>query len=106
MSDDLEAVLKDAGEHMRRQKERIKQLELVEKAFEQNQQTWSRNIARIEQLEAALREMLEIVATHRVYVGNSPAGELACEWTMGAIKEIHAKMEGVIVRQALEGKDD
>jgi len=60
----------------------------------------------IEQLEAALREMLEIVATHRVYVGNSPAGELACEWTMDAIKEIYAKMEDVIARKALEGKDD
>ena len=59
MSDDLEAVLKDAGEHMRRQKERIKQLELVEKAFEQNQQTWSRNIARIEQLEAAINTFLD-----------------------------------------------
>ena len=61
---------------------------------------------RIEQLEAALREMLEIVATHRVYVGNSPAGELACEWTMDAIKEIHAKMEEVMARAALGEKKD
>jgi hypothetical protein len=53
---------------------------------------------RIEALEAALHEMLEIVATHRVYVGNSPAGELACEWTMDSIKEIHAKMEDVLAR--------
>jgi len=63
---------------------------------------------RIEKLEAALREMLDIVATHRVYVGNSPAGELACEWTMDAIKEIHTKMEEVLDRAALAGekKDD
>ena len=59
---------------------------------------------RIEALEAALREMLEIVATHRVYVGNSPAGELACEWTMDAIKTIHAKMEEVLARAALAGE--
>jgi predicted patatin/cPLA2 family phospholipase len=36
---------------------RIEKLELIEKAFEQNQQVWSRNIARIEKLEAALREI-------------------------------------------------
>lgn len=66
----------------------------------------SRMFDRIKKLEAALREMLDIVATHRVYVGNSPAGELACEWTMDAIKEIHTKMEEVLAREALEGKDD
>ena len=61
---------------------------------------------RIEELEKALHEMLEIVATHRVYVGNSPAGELACEWTMDSIKEIHAKMEDVLARAALGEKKD
>jgi hypothetical protein len=61
---------------------------------------------RIEQLEAALREMLEIVATHRVYVGNSPAGELACEWTMDSIKTIYRKMEEVVARAALGEKKD
>lgn len=35
----------------------IEKLELIEKAYQQNQQTWSRNIARIEKLEAALREI-------------------------------------------------
>ena len=66
------------------------------------------HLSRIEKLNAALREMLDIVATHRVYVGNSPAGELACEWTMDALKEIHAKMEEVLDRAALAGekKDD
>ena len=62
--------------------------------------------SRIETLEKALHEMLEIVATHRVYVGNSPAGELACEWTMDSIKEIHAKMEDVLARAALGEKKD
>lgn len=44
--------------------DRIEQLELIEKAYEQNQQTWSRNIARIEQLEAALKKIASIEDEH------------------------------------------
>lgn len=46
--------------------------------------------------EAALAEAvakergacIEIISTYRVPVGNSSAGELACEWTMDALKEV------------------
>ena len=41
--------------------DRIEQLELIEKAFEQNQQVWSRNIARIEKLEAALHQWDDLI---------------------------------------------
>ena len=32
----------------------------------------------------------KIVGTYQVPVGNSPAGEMACEWTMDALREIAA----------------
>ena len=30
----------------------------------------------------------KIIETYRIPVGNSPAGEMACEWTHDALKEI------------------
>jgi hypothetical protein len=36
----------------------------------------------------------EIVGLYKVPVGNSSAGELACEWTMDAIKEIYKAIRG------------
>lgn len=39
---------------------------------------------------AAEREACaEIVGTHRIPVGNSAAGEMACEWTYNALKEVY-----------------
>lgn len=32
----------------------------------------------------------KIVGSYQVPVGNSPAGEMACEWTMDALREIAA----------------
>ena len=32
---------------------------------------------------------LKIIGSYRVPVGNSVAGELACEWTMNALQEIY-----------------
>lgn len=37
---------------------------------------------------AAYERARHIVRTYKVPVGNSPAGEMACEWTMDALKEI------------------
>jgi hypothetical protein len=33
---------------------------------------------------------VDVVETHRIPVGNSAAGEMACEWTYEALKEIAA----------------
>ena len=33
---------------------------------------------------------LDVIETHRIPVGNSSAGEMACEWTYEALKEISA----------------
>ena len=36
---------------------------------------------------------LDVIKTHRIPVGNSAAGEMACEWTYEALKEIVAKIQ-------------
>ena len=68
--------------------DRIEKLELIEKAYEQNQQTWSRNIAHIEKLEAALRRILDNDRNL-----HKSLEELFAEFCIEA-------------RKALEGKDD
>lgn len=38
--------------------------------------------------ELIVRECLDKIETYQIPVGNSAAGELACEWTYDALKEI------------------
>jgi hypothetical protein len=38
--------------------------------------------------ELIVRECLDKIETYRIPVGNSAAGEMACEWTYDALKEI------------------
>ena len=38
--------------------------------------------------ELIVRECIDKIETHRIPVGNSVAGEMACEWTYAALKEI------------------
>ena len=38
--------------------------------------------------ELIVRECIDKIETHRIPVGNSAAGEMACEWTYAALKEI------------------
>jgi len=35
-----------------------------------------------------IKECIDVIDAHRIPVGNSPAGEIACEWTYAALKEI------------------
>ena len=35
-----------------------------------------------------VKECIDKIETYKIYVGNSAAGELACEWTYDALKEI------------------
>ena len=44
---------------------------------------------RLEQFaDLIVRECIDKIETHRIPVGNSAAGEMACEWTYAALKEI------------------
>jgi hypothetical protein len=38
--------------------------------------------------ELLIQECIDKIETHRIPVGNSAAGEMACEWTYAALKEI------------------
>jgi hypothetical protein len=38
--------------------------------------------------ELIVQECIDKIETHQIPVGNSAAGEMACEWTYGALKEI------------------
>jgi hypothetical protein len=38
--------------------------------------------------ELIVQECIDKIETHRIPVGNSAAGEMACEWTYAALKEI------------------
>ena len=38
--------------------------------------------------ELIVKECIDKIETHRIPVGNSAAGEMACEWTYAALKEI------------------
>lgn len=43
-------------------------------------------------LSVERKECLDVIETHRIPVGNSSAGEMACEWTYDALKEISASI--------------
>ena len=51
---------------------------------------WHDELARFATLvrTAALDEAIKIIEEYRIPVGNSAAGELACEWTRDALEEI------------------
>ena len=38
--------------------------------------------------ESIIRECVREIETYRIPVGNSAAGEMACEWTYDALKEV------------------
>jgi hypothetical protein len=40
-----------------------------------------------------VRECINKIETHQIPVGNSAAGEMACEWTYDALKEIRDEIQ-------------
>ena len=44
-------------------------------------------------IELTVRECINKIETHQIPVGNSAAGEMACEWTHGALKEIRDEIK-------------
>jgi hypothetical protein len=43
--------------------------------------------------ESIVRECVNKIETHQIPVGNSAAGEMACEWTYDALKEIRDEIQ-------------
>jgi hypothetical protein len=51
-------------------------------------------VDRIDQLaELIVQECVDKIESYRIPVGNSSAGELACEWTYDALKEIRDEIK-------------
>jgi hypothetical protein len=44
-------------------------------------------------VELVARECIKSLEAHEIPVGNSPAGEMACEWTYEALKEVRADIK-------------
>jgi hypothetical protein len=40
-----------------------------------------------------VKECIEKIETHRIPVGNSAAGEMACEWTYEALKQVRDEIK-------------
>lgn len=43
--------------------------------------------------ELIVQECVDKIETYRIPVGNSPAGEMACDWTYSALKEIRDEIK-------------
>ena len=43
--------------------------------------------------ELIVRDCIDKIETHRIPVGNSAAGEMACEWTYSALKEVRDEIK-------------
>ena len=43
--------------------------------------------------ELIVRDCIDKIETYRIPVGNSSSGELACEWTYSALKEIRDEIK-------------
>jgi hypothetical protein len=44
-------------------------------------------------VELVVKECINKIETYRIPVGNSASGELACEWTYSALKEIRDEIK-------------
>lgn len=69
--------------------ERIKDLALECIVKHISSDVWMFTTEELERFgELIVRECIDKIETYRIPVGNSAAGEMACEWTYDALKEI------------------
>jgi hypothetical protein len=57
-------------------------------SHEEKQRLWTEKFA-----ELIVRECIDKIENYRIPVGNSASGELACEWTYAALKEIRDEIK-------------
>ena len=72
-------------------KQLAKQATTVIEATEHSGEGWIFNKEKFAQL--IVQECIDKIETHRIPVGNSAAGEMACEWTYAALKEIRDEIK-------------
>ena len=66
--------------------ERLKELEKQSVFYHEDEEYW--DFDRRKFAELIIQECIDKIETYRIPVGNSSSGELACEWTYDALKEI------------------
>jgi hypothetical protein len=75
--------------------ERIR--ELIEQShtysFQENRGQFVLNDFAEKFAELIVQECIDKIETHQIPVGNSAAGEMACEWTYDALKEIRNEIK-------------
>jgi len=62
--------------------------ELMEKAGTDTSGKWMNEFHAEKLVELVVLECIDKIETYHIPVGNSRSGELACEWTYAALKEI------------------
>jgi len=76
----------EVSEMNERIKELIEQCRWQEVVIEDGEEWIHAHFDEYKFAELIVKECIEKIETHRIPVGNSPAGELACEWTYDALK--------------------
>ena len=71
--------------------ERIR--ELAEQCYEKHELLGTYEFNKEKFAELIVRECIDKIETYRIPVGNSAAGEMACEWTHNALKEIRDEIK-------------
>jgi hypothetical protein len=66
----------------------MNRLEILKEVYGECEWTESALTHLIKVMELTAKECIDKIETYRIPVGNSRSGELACEWTYNALKEI------------------
>ena len=67
----------------------MNRLEIFQEVYGKDYMFTETELSRLHQVaELIVRECVHKIETYQIPVGNSAAGEMACEWTYDALKEI------------------
>lgn len=66
----------------------MNRLEILKEVYGECEWSESALTHLIKVMELTAKECIDKIETYRIPVGNSRSGELACEWTYNALKEI------------------
>lgn len=72
----------------------MNRLEILKEVYGECEWSESALTHLIKVMELTAKECIDKIETYRIPVGNSRSGELACEWTYNALKEIRDDIKG------------